>query len=342
MIESRSRRLRHVQEGTSRNACVTQFGSGWGWLVAEGGKLKIIEDAQRRAAVLKGADAAADDRRLGARVLPRLPEPPARSRQRCDRQAAELGLRRGKPGDAPDRRASSSASGGRLRPFASRALQSRRERCLVRCLRGDDNRFLLPTAYRVRWRSSASRRPRSAQPPKPAERGGEARARTSYRRASSRRRRRTARPAKPRRARAARRDQPARREHHRLVDGAQGDRGRAGESRACARCSRTPRCCSPTARTPRRASCSSRASQTDPDTKLSPLAWLALFDLHAARERPRRVRPARHAVRAAVRALGAVVGRARCKPPAGRPGRRRLHRRSPASCRAAVRRSSKG
>ena len=27
------------------DACVTQFGSGWGWLVAEGGKLKIVKTA---------------------------------------------------------------------------------------------------------------------------------------------------------------------------------------------------------------------------------------------------------------------------------------------------------
>ena len=73
---------------------VSQFGSGWGWLVVDGGKLKIVKTGERRGAVHQGPEAAAHDRRLGARVLPRLPEQARRLRQCGDRQAAQLGLRR--------------------------------------------------------------------------------------------------------------------------------------------------------------------------------------------------------------------------------------------------------
>ena len=48
--------------------------------------------------------------------------------------------------------------------------------------------------------------------------------------------------------------------------------------------------------------------ENDNDTKLSVLAWLALFDLLQRQRRPCGIRPARAAVRHAVRALGAGVG----------------------------------
>jgi hypothetical protein len=76
----------------SRNSA--RAGDGW----SPRRQAEDHEDAQRRACVHQGRDAAADDRRLGARVLPRLPESPARSRQRGDRQAAQLEFRGGKPG----------------------------------------------------------------------------------------------------------------------------------------------------------------------------------------------------------------------------------------------------
>lgn len=37
------------------NACVTQFGSGWGWLVAEGGKLKVTKTPNAEPPFVKGA-----------------------------------------------------------------------------------------------------------------------------------------------------------------------------------------------------------------------------------------------------------------------------------------------
>ena len=36
------------------NACVTQFGSGWGWLVAESGKLKIVKTPNAEVPFTKG------------------------------------------------------------------------------------------------------------------------------------------------------------------------------------------------------------------------------------------------------------------------------------------------
>ena len=43
-----------ISRRNSRNACVTQFGSGWGWLVAEGGKLKIVKTPNAENAVHQG------------------------------------------------------------------------------------------------------------------------------------------------------------------------------------------------------------------------------------------------------------------------------------------------
>ena len=80
-----------------RDAAVTQFGSGWAWLVADGGDAEGRQDRQRRDPLTKGHEAAADHRRLGARLLPRLPEPPRRLRQRLPRQAGQLGVRRRQP-----------------------------------------------------------------------------------------------------------------------------------------------------------------------------------------------------------------------------------------------------
>jgi Fe-Mn family superoxide dismutase len=39
------------------NACVTQFGSGWGWLVAEGGKLRIMKTPNAENPLAKGISA---------------------------------------------------------------------------------------------------------------------------------------------------------------------------------------------------------------------------------------------------------------------------------------------
>ena len=75
---------------------VDQFGSGWVWLVADkAGALKIVSthDADNTP-VGRRRDAADRLRRLGARLLPRLPEPPERLPRSLVRRPAELGSRR--------------------------------------------------------------------------------------------------------------------------------------------------------------------------------------------------------------------------------------------------------
>ena len=80
-----------------KNACVTQFGSGWGWLVADGGKLAVMKTPNAENPDGARQDRAAHLRRLGARLLPRLPEPPARLRPGVHGQPDQLGLRRREP-----------------------------------------------------------------------------------------------------------------------------------------------------------------------------------------------------------------------------------------------------
>ena len=79
------------------NAAMTQFGSGWAWLVADKGQLKVVKTGERRHAAHRGCDATGHHRRLGARLLPGLPEPARRFRGRRDRQAAQLGVRQREP-----------------------------------------------------------------------------------------------------------------------------------------------------------------------------------------------------------------------------------------------------
>ncbi len=92
-------------------AGVGRFGSGWAWLVLDGGELKITSTPNQDSPLTDGHDAAARQRRLGARLLPEVPEPPARvpqglverrglgSRRRTVRRRAELtsGARRPVP-----------------------------------------------------------------------------------------------------------------------------------------------------------------------------------------------------------------------------------------------------
>ncbi len=61
-------------------AAVGRFGSGWAWLVVDGGGAQDRLHAQRRDADHQRPDAAHHRRRVGARVLPGLSEPPARLR----------------------------------------------------------------------------------------------------------------------------------------------------------------------------------------------------------------------------------------------------------------------
>ena len=60
------------------DAGVNRFGSGWSWLVVDGGDLKVTSHRQPGLADLGRPDADPGHRRVGARLLPELPEPPAR------------------------------------------------------------------------------------------------------------------------------------------------------------------------------------------------------------------------------------------------------------------------
>src|SRR5947207_15967165 len=53
MIESRLGRDDHCKKELS-NACVTQFGSGWGWLVQHGSALKVVKTPNAEVPFTKG------------------------------------------------------------------------------------------------------------------------------------------------------------------------------------------------------------------------------------------------------------------------------------------------
>jgi len=61
-------------------AAMGRFGSGWAWVVADGGSLSI--DAQPGQSAHERQERGTWSRRLGARLLPELPEPPTRLHRR--------------------------------------------------------------------------------------------------------------------------------------------------------------------------------------------------------------------------------------------------------------------
>ena len=58
------------------DAGIKRFGSGWSWLVWDGTGLAVLSDTEPGLARHGRQDAALRDRRVGARVLPQVPEPP--------------------------------------------------------------------------------------------------------------------------------------------------------------------------------------------------------------------------------------------------------------------------
>ena len=78
-------------------AAVGRFGSGWAWLVADGDAVKIVTTPNAETPLTARPEAAAHRRRLGARLLPRLPEPAPRLRAGVLRQARQLGVRQREP-----------------------------------------------------------------------------------------------------------------------------------------------------------------------------------------------------------------------------------------------------
>ena len=57
-----------------KEAGVNQFGSGWAWLVHDGSGLAVVGTPNQDNPISDGPDAAAGRRRLGARLLPQVPE----------------------------------------------------------------------------------------------------------------------------------------------------------------------------------------------------------------------------------------------------------------------------
>ena len=80
-------------QGKLKDAGVNQFGSGWAWLVLDGGALRRRLDGEPGQPHLERPDAASRRRRLGARLLPQVSEPQARLHRRLV-EHGRLGQRR--------------------------------------------------------------------------------------------------------------------------------------------------------------------------------------------------------------------------------------------------------
>ena len=78
------------------DAGVKRFGSGWTWLVVDGGSLAVVSTPNQDSPLMDGKTPILGDRRLGARLLPQVPEPPARlSRLLVGRRQLGRGRRAG-------------------------------------------------------------------------------------------------------------------------------------------------------------------------------------------------------------------------------------------------------
>ncbi len=84
---------------TFNETTAKQFGSGWGWLVFQGGKLKVITTPNQDSPLSPGPLSDPGQRRVGARLLPQVPEQaprlPGRVVERGELGRSEQALRQG-------------------------------------------------------------------------------------------------------------------------------------------------------------------------------------------------------------------------------------------------------
>ena len=119
-IEPSGVQLRRSSRRSSDQSAATRlFGSGWAWLVKNAdGSLDIVSRPSNAGTPMtEGPEAAPDLRRLGARLLRRLPQRPSEVRRRCLLEPRQLGSRRELHGLArlPRTRKSPAARRGSLR-----------------------------------------------------------------------------------------------------------------------------------------------------------------------------------------------------------------------------------
>ena len=79
-----------------KNAGIARFGSGWAWLVKDSSGLAVVSTPNQDSPISDGSRAAARLRRLGARLLPQVPEQAPRLHRRL-LERRQLGLRSSAP-----------------------------------------------------------------------------------------------------------------------------------------------------------------------------------------------------------------------------------------------------
>ena len=77
-IDDDVRRASTSSRRRSTTRGVKRFGSGWTWLVVDGRALAVVSTPNQDSPLMDGQDADPRHRRLGARLLPQVPEPPPR------------------------------------------------------------------------------------------------------------------------------------------------------------------------------------------------------------------------------------------------------------------------
>ena len=91
-------------------AATTQFGSGWAWLADDGSGLQIMKTANADLPLKHGGQGAAHHRRVGARLLHRLPQRPAEVHRRRSSTASSTGT--SSPATPPERLVPAVPAGG--------------------------------------------------------------------------------------------------------------------------------------------------------------------------------------------------------------------------------------